>query len=292
MEPEEQAFVAGDQPDALETIAGIGSTLAEALRRSGIQHLADLSRHTPKSLATLLREQAGVRISSRRIATDNWIGQARVRAYPPEHEQITSTEAASMDQETAEGAPPANHQHAGFSVFFDHTTNDQGEDIWHTRVYHDESGEEATLQGSDPAVWVQWILERTDLPERTGFTPPEAAAPLDLPIDILDVQLAEAGKAGLVATVLFQVSGPTAAALTREQRPFRIETYIVHQEHQTAHAVASQEDRLQPDMFVYTFEQNFPVPAVGSYDLHTLVLLLPPVHVLAVHHGPVLTVVG
>jgi hypothetical protein len=48
------------------------------------------------------------------------------------------------------------HQHAGFSVFFDTRPGLPGALRWRTRLYHEESADEITLSGNDPAWWVRW----------------------------------------------------------------------------------------------------------------------------------------
>lgn len=76
------------------------------------------------------------------------------------------------------------HQHAGFSVFFDTRPGLPGEVRWRTRLYHEESADEITLSGNDPAWWVRWMLDRLG-----------SAQPLSEPVDalmsmeIIDVRL-------------------------------------------------------------------------------------------------------
>lgn len=73
----------------------------------------------------------------------------------------------------AGGAVPGRwRQQGGFSVFFDTGPAETGERRWRTRLYHEETGDEATFPGSEPTEWVRWMLGRlgpVQLPsERNG----------------------------------------------------------------------------------------------------------------------------
>ncbi len=72
----------------------------------------------------------------------------------------------------ADEVPDRWHQLAGFSVSFDTRPGLPGRVHWRTRLYHEESAEEATLAGNDAASWVRWILDRLGsarpLPEPVG----------------------------------------------------------------------------------------------------------------------------
>jgi hypothetical protein len=45
-------------------------------------------------------------------------------------------------------------------VFFDVQPDGTGHLRRRTRIYHEESGAEATFGGFEPAAWVGWILDR------------------------------------------------------------------------------------------------------------------------------------
>jgi hypothetical protein len=74
---------------------------------------------------------------------------------------------------SAGGAVPGRwRQQGGFSVFFDTRPGETGERRWRTRLYHEETGDEATFPDSEPMEWVRWMLGRLEpaqLPsERNG----------------------------------------------------------------------------------------------------------------------------
>lgn len=63
----------------------------------------------------------------------------------------------------AGGAVPGRwRQQGGFSVFFDTRPGETGERRWRTRLYHEETGDEATFPDSEPTEWVRWMLGRLE----------------------------------------------------------------------------------------------------------------------------------
>jgi hypothetical protein len=59
----------------------------------------------------------------------------------------------------ADEVPDRWHHHAGLSVFFDTRPGLPGELRWRTRLHHEETADEITLSGDDPASWVRWMLD-------------------------------------------------------------------------------------------------------------------------------------
>jgi hypothetical protein len=70
----------GKAGDDFQKIAGIGPALAQRLWNAGILTYNDLASRTPAEIAAVLTDVAGV--SSERIASQNWTGQARELAGP------------------------------------------------------------------------------------------------------------------------------------------------------------------------------------------------------------------
>ena len=58
-------------------------------------------------------------------------------------------------------SPARRRQRAGFSVFVDQVVDDEGRARCETRLYHNESGAEATFPGAAPEAWIAWMLERS-----------------------------------------------------------------------------------------------------------------------------------
>lgn len=130
----------------------------------------------------------------------------------------------------------------------------------------------------------------------TGMSPPvkrrAAHAPRQPGIEVLHIRFTETepDRAPL-AEIRFRLSGTLAESLTRQRVPYRIEIYALDLDGRRPALLAAKEGHLEPQVFVYTESQTFTLPAVGRYQLHSRVLLLPPVDRLASHRGPVLNVV-
>jgi hypothetical protein len=192
-------------------------------------------------------------------------------------------------------------QHAGFSVFFDRSESEPEE--WQTRVYHGESDEEVVFPGPDLGACLSWISERAGVPERSEEAPavkPAASQareePGEVDIEVADVMISEhvqetSLEKTLSAELRFNLSGTKARDTTERHIPFRVETYAVDLESGDPKLVASDQGELQESVFEYSTAQAFPVPELGRYELHSLVVLLPPEEAVARHRGPVIEVV-
>jgi hypothetical protein len=112
-------------------------------------------------------------------------------------------------------------QRAGFSIFVDQVDDATGERRWESRLYHAESGAEATLPGAHPEQWIAWVLQHLG-PERAGadqhrVTPGPAVEVLA--VEVLDVSVTdrpvgpEDSTHTIAARVVVQVRG-----LSRVQR--------------------------------------------------------------------------
>jgi hypothetical protein len=307
MGAEEKVFASpSEECDDLKAIVGIGPKWADALYEIGVLHFRDLAQYTPQDLSKALLEQAGVRVLPERIEAYDWISQARELA------QDANLERTPLDQEAEAEAPELAlsrtrwKQHAGFSVFFDYGPDEHGERTWQTRVYDGESGVEELWPGTEPAVWVNWILERAKLPAtmkpvvtRAEATAPPALVSLgDAQVEILGVKVTEGvswpevGEKRLGVEVRFKVSGTGAEQLATFRIPFQVQLSTSDVESGASTLVASQVGQLEPQVLVYTSRQEFPIPELGSYQLRTDIQLLQLGETMAYHQGPTFGVVA
>lgn len=253
-------------------INGIGPTIAKILPKVRIDNCAELAQyltqHTPEELSELLAEQ-GVRISPKKIENEHWLGEARKRAGRASVESVIVQRGA----ETAEGGeetpnPVKRMDGAVYLVEFeregDHwkvTTYDQGEPD--PRIAHHESGIE-------PTEWADWILRQM------GLAPPEAKAGSspEIEIEILKVQSSVVEQFKKLATeVRFKVSGSERDRAAAACTPFWIYLHTVDVVSKEANVVASQRGDLEPEKDLYSARLEFPIPELGRYELHTLILL-------------------
>ncbi len=77
-------------------------------------------------------------------------------------------------------------QRAGFSVFFDVQPAGPCELRRRARLYHEETGDEATFPGSQAAGWVRWMLDR--LGSARPPSEPAGATASVVSMEIIDVR--------------------------------------------------------------------------------------------------------
>jgi hypothetical protein len=217
----------------------------------------------------------------------------------PEKKQ--KRESGSQQRRRRKSQPrPSWRQHAGFSLFFDRSESDTGES--QIRVYHDESDEEVVLPGTDLEACLSWIARHAELPAEGGEVAVATRAALaagesaEIELEVSDMTLSEnvpesSLEKSLKAELHFQLSGDKASDLAERHIAFRVETYAVDVESGDPKLVASEQGELQEAVFEYAAEQVFPVPDLGRYELHSLVVLLPPEEGIAARRGPVIEVV-
>ena len=306
----------------LTDIDGIARKTAEAMYETGIRGYADLDqylrRRTAEQVSAALKEH-GVNRPPAFIDRETWARQAR------ELGELESTVPMPFEGETEPSTEPedapsnrtAPEHDAGFAVSFDIVTDGDREPVLRTTVRDGTNGDQKKVfQGSDAEPWVNWILERANLPvaladtatqaEMAGEQPHSeteaAASPIpvklcDARLEIGDVQLSVLGSTAgspekrLQAEVSFKLSGAGAEALASKSIPFWIEGYTVEIESGASELVASDRGRLTPQVFEYKGRQEFSIPDLGRYEFHIVVLLLPPGEMAAFHQGPTLKVV-
>lgn len=270
--------------DDLQAIGDIGPQTAEALYRVGIKRYSDLAKYTPEQLKQVLEQQAHVRISTRRIINKDWIGQAIALA------EMSAYKSQARFQPPETTSP--YRQFAGFSLFFDSKQTQSAEPEWQTRIYHDETGEEAVFSGIKPNEWLAWMQERAQLPiEQTPSHTPERAQ-AQPKISIIDVELGEtvalpgAPEGHLVAEISFELHGDGYQILQAERQRYRIDLALVDIEYGNRIEIASLQGRLAENQRLYRRRQEFRRPRAGIYELQSSITLLKYADLGHVYSGP------
>ncbi len=280
-----------DSQDNLEAIEGIGPGYAKALHKVGVHTFADLAKYdSPADLRQDLIDKAGVDVPLWKIENTpgkqgSWLHQAR--------------ELASGEWE----------EHVSFMVFFDFKIDDKGEQVWRTRTYKTENGDEKPFPSVEPTPWVNWIFEQAQLPTTLmtvssetdadaviseADVMPETLDPVS--IEIIDVEVDEDPHASilerkLIAKVRFEISGPESSNLMEQQSSFLIEMWLIELDTMSGHQAAAIDSRFGPNTYAYTKEASFEMPPPGRYELHTILLLRPPNEKLVSSAGPIINVV-
>ena len=180
-----------------------------------------------------------------------------------------------------------------------------GKPVLHTTVYNPEDGgEEKYFVGNDPSPWVNWMLERANLPfavepiasQAEVVVPPIPGKPIEARLEIGDVQisvvepLAVIPEKRLKAEINFRLSGSDVEALASQSIPFQTEIYTIDLEKGVQECVASIENRLEPHQFEYTYPIEFAFPIVGRFGTLSFVRLCPFGDLIAFHWGPTMRI--
>lgn len=295
----------------LTKIDGIAGKTAEALYEIGIRGYADLlqysSQRSAQQVSVALKEQ-GVSRPPAFIDLAAWAGQAR-RFSKLEDAALAPPE-AQRELEAKPEEMPSSHdlrEHdAVFTVSLDVATDGDREPALRTTVCdRSNGGQEAVFEGNDTAPWVNWILEQAHLPvaveriaaQDDAISSPVPVEPGDTRLAIGDIQVSVIGpnadgpERRLKAEFSLELSGSDAESLASRRIPFRIEAYTLDTVSGVSELVASEESQLVPRVFKYVGQQEFGIPDVGHYELHTIVLLLPPGSTATYHCGPTIRVV-
>jgi hypothetical protein len=227
---------------------------------------------------------------------------------PDSDSDIIEVEAKPLSETAAEelavGPKPQEwHQHAGFSLFFDYIAHNADEREWQTRLYHEETGNEVLLEGTDTAVWANWVEKQANLPHPSAEEESEevatAVAPhtshsADVELQIVEVTVSASAETEETCDVdvQFALSGADVMALTSQSVPYQIELQTIDLAANTInHRIESDMQHLQPDMSEYTVRERLPLPAPGQYELQTVLYLHAPGEKIAYHIGPTLNIV-
>lgn len=291
----------------LDEIEGIGRKTAEALHEIGIRYenfAQYLRQHTTKEISDELRKH-GFRPGP--INKKKWLRSlsSKQEEYAPASLISEEIESVKESKETR-SSQNMHNEDIEFTVLFDVVKNKNGKPVLQVTIYDPrDAGEEKQFEGNDPAPWVNWMLERSDLtlaPE-TIASPPEAvvlpifAKPFDAQLEIDNAQMSVVGpspeipKKSLRAAISFRLSGVDVEGLASQGVPIQIEIYTIDLDKGVPGLVGSLESRLEPNQFEYTYQLEFAIPDVGSYAFHSVVKLLPIGNLLADHWGPTMKVI-
>jgi hypothetical protein len=306
----------------LSQITGIAGKTAQAMYEIGIHNYADLidylKQHTAEEFSKELKEH-GVNRRPSLIDTNRWIRQAELLSQA---EGVSSTPLES-EREPAEPLqkPSAVRERRDqghvFTVSFDIITDEIGKPAPSIRVYDENNGgKEAIFQGPDSDSWVNWILERANLPLAVRSSTPEAeaadreSAPMqtvdaiqpiseelsDFVLEISDVHLSVIGrklaipKKKVKAQINLKLYGADAERLTLQNASFRTEIFAVNLVDGFPIQLGSREDQFKPHVFGYSYQFETAIPTVGRYELHSVVRSLPSGELRAYHRGPIMRV--
>ena len=283
--------------DDLTIIDGLGEGSAKILNKINIRRVADLAKYNgPGELHQALLEADIRSIPLSRIENKNspkqmgdWLQQAR------ELVEGTDDEASLLDVKTAVPNSPGEEwqEHAHFDLIFESKLGKDGLKVWRTYVIHEQGYNDDPLDYpgiEDTSIWVNWILERANLPAVAKRLPTSAevdqaakkeAAPQKasgkVEVKILDVDInlykpmSEQLEKQLEAQIRFQLTGAGAESLAADGYPLEVQVYTVDLDSQDTQQIVSDEAQIQPLSHACT--HPFPMPEVGHYQLQGQIAL-------------------
>jgi hypothetical protein len=178
-----------------------------------------------------------------------------------------------------------NPDDEGYTVRFEHRADEEGQERWQTIVYNGKSLEETDITGWTPDKWWPWIAEKASLngeedlettPVSNGDTPVEVRESPEekaLKIARFDIHLPSDKRANtLVADVAFEISEDL---LAQQPLHIQVEVLYVNLEHNASHLAGYDSKPLKPGQRAYESQVEFPMPELGRYRPHCVVLSLP-----------------
>lgn len=293
--------------DDLEAIHGIGSGYAKALNQVGIYNYSDLAQQSAAEIAAVLTEKTNVKVNQERIETADWIGQAQKLARKTGYKTDNQIEKELVSRESGESYLK-RHQYAGFSLFFDYLEHESGLTEWQTRLYHEESGLEASIPHIEQDAWVEWIINKANLPtiadsiaveeEPAGKTalPTRPKHPYKVDLNIEDMKILPKAATGdppdsYVVEVPFVINGEDASKVTSQQIPYHVEIQTLNlKAFAVEHFVESGKLNLMPDQFEYQVSLKLPMPDIGRYELQAIIYVDSPAEMIAYYTGPTINI--
>jgi hypothetical protein len=152
--------------DNFQLVRGIGPGIEQRLHSAGIRTFGELAAMTPKDIAALVTNIAG--LSAERVVKLAWIEQAR--AFATEHAENNhhSITAAGPIQEAASSGhaqeldAAAQRQH--LETFTVELLLDEENHVRRTSLVHIQEGEKESWAGWDEQRVVRFLVERAELP--------------------------------------------------------------------------------------------------------------------------------
>ncbi len=182
-----------------------------------------------------------------------------------------------------------------YIVKFEHQSSEDGQRHWRTRLVHAETETEIVdFTGKTPDKWWPRIVKKASLPQEAsqasvqedkdiGLMPTsdnaepqavgESEAEKALRITHFEVHLPSDNRPNtLVADVDFEISDKI---LAQQSLQFQVEVLYVNLENNVSHLAGYTSEQLISEKREYECQVEFPMPELGCYQPHCVVLSLP-----------------
>ncbi len=198
---------------------------------------------------------------------------------------------------------------ADFFVSFGYEATKSGEKKLQTRVIHYEGEKEQQWKNIAQDSLVEWMLDQAKPwlppdaelqsrePALKEAEPEESSPPFSSLLEITDLQLSEDGARGRAGLQEGNLQTEWTLRLPASAREFienglsvAVEAHLVNLQTNQSTIMSSEIGQLSPGEFIYEISQDFPLPAMGDYQLYVSARLLPPGEASVQIQGPVIHV--
>jgi hypothetical protein len=297
--------------DDLQTIKGIGKSIARALEELGIQSYAELAACDPADLLEMLSGKLPS-IAIQRATPEAWIQQARDLAgedssgtpYNSENPPIEAwdpTENNSRAEETRTGWLEI----ADFFLSFGYEEDEDGVSRLMTRAHHSQADQQIQWQGIPTADILHWLSEQAQLPLLASDSEPswmseDSAGTIPVSLSqvwVSEVRVPASGRTGAEWSLLrvsgnLNLSGQASERYVQNQLEYAVDILLVNTASNRPSLVATYTSHLNPGKLSYPIQQDFKVPGTGRYQLYLMARLPPPAEAVKFVQGPIIVVEG
>ncbi len=296
--------------DDYRKIKGIGATTARVLHELGLHTYQDLANMTPARLEELLKGKVST-LTLRRIAKDDWPGQARAMIdWEAGRSPSEGPFGATAGKTAAQPHRETWRELADFFISFGYAVDAQGNEYLQTKAHQSQADKQVSWEGIPIDALIEWMSAQAGLPLDQQAGPPAAAAQDSGPqagvetftrLTMSDVVVTEVtapsdpaeGQQGdkrlrietqltlLDDVVLNQSSG---------RAPYSIEVYLVDVQTNQSKLANAFSSYLTPGHHRYPISQDINIPDTGRYQLIVVARLLPPLIGIAQSQGPLIRV--
>jgi hypothetical protein len=297
--------------DDLQTIKGIGKSIARALDELGIQSYAELAGCDPADLLEMLSGKLPS-IAIQRASPESWIQEARElvgedrsdMAFNPENppdEAWDPTENNARAEETRTGWLEI----ADFFLSFGYEEDDDGVSRLMTRAHHSQADQQMEWQGIPTADILHWLSEQAQLPLLASDSEPslmreDSARTIRVTLShvwVSEVRVPASRRPGVESSLLrvsgnLNLSGQASQDYVQDRLEYAVDILLVNTATNRPALVATYTSHLSPEKLSYQIQQDFKVPGTGRYQLYLMARLPPPAEAVKFVQGPIIVVEG
>jgi hypothetical protein len=307
--PGDKMNTESEAKDDLQTIKGIGKSIASALEELGIQSYAELAGCDPAGLLEMLSGKLPS-IAIQRATPEAWIQQARdlvgeARSDAPSNSEKPPEEtwAPPENDSRAEEARTGWLEIADFFLSFGYEEDDDGVSRLMTRAHHSQADQQMQWQGIPTTDILHWLSEQAQLPLLASDSEPSSmmedhARSIRVALSqvwVSEVRVPISGRTRGESSLLrvsgnLNLSGQTSERYVQDRLEYAVDILLVNTASNRPSLVATYTSYLISGKLSYPIQQDFKVPGTGRYQLYLMARLPPPAEAVKFVQGPIIVV--